>query len=122
MRDEIGSPAGGHRPTPAHPTLGHVAPGLLSDVAGWEKAKRRAATACATHSEDVVAEAEVGGASVIVTDTVRDVPVALVPSIIELQTTAEFARNTVAINPAADRRQSTGPNDSGNLRDSSTRC
>lgn len=37
----------------------------------------------------------------IVTQNFRDMPVALVPSTIQLQTPADFARNTVAINPAA---------------------
>ena len=54
--------------------------------------------------EHVVAAAEIGGAGVIVTDNYRDMPVALIPSTIQLQTPAEFARNTVAINPAAARR------------------
>lgn len=51
-----------------------------------------------------MAAAEIGGAGVIMTENFRDMPVALIPSTIQLQIPAEFARNTVAIHPPAARR------------------
>lgn len=49
--------------------------------------------------EHVVAAAQVGGAGVIVTENFRDMPIHLLPPTIQLQSPAEFAHNTVALNP-----------------------
>jgi predicted nucleic acid-binding protein len=74
-----------------------------AEVAGWEKLEGSYGLPD-PDDEHVVAAAEIGGAGVIVTENFRDMPVELIPSTIQLQTPAEFARNTVAINPAAARR------------------
>lgn len=71
-----------------------------AEVAGWERLEGTYGLSD-PDDEHVVAAAEIGGAGVIVTENFRDMPVALIPSTIQLQSPAEFARNTVAINPAA---------------------
>lgn len=71
-----------------------------AEVTGWEKLEGSYGLPD-PNDEHVVAAAEIGGAGVIVTENFRDMPVALVPSTIQLQTPAEFAHNTVAVNPAA---------------------
>ncbi len=71
-----------------------------AEVAGWAKLEGSYGLPD-PDDEHVVAAAEIGGAGLIVTGNFRDMPVALIPSTIQLQTPAEFAHNTVAINPAA---------------------
>lgn len=71
-----------------------------AEVAGWEKLEGSYGLPD-PDDEHVVAAAEIGGAGVIVTENFRDMPSALIPPTIQLQTPAEFAHNTVAINPAA---------------------
>lgn len=71
-----------------------------AEVAGWEKLEGTYGLPDA-NDEHVVAAAEIGGAGVIVTENFRDMPLAMIPSTIQLQTPAEFAHNTVAIKPAA---------------------
>lgn len=71
-----------------------------AEVAGWEKLEGSYGLPD-PDDEHIVAAAEIGGAGVIVTENLRDMPVALIPPTIQLQTPAEFAHNTVAINPAA---------------------
>jgi hypothetical protein len=71
-----------------------------AEVAGWEKLEGTYGLPD-PNDEHVVAAAEIGGAGVIVTENFRDMPLALIPSTIQLQTPAEFAHNTVAITPAA---------------------
>lgn len=71
-----------------------------AEVTGWERLE-------GTHGlpdpddEHVVAAAEIGGAGVIVTENLRDMPPSLLPSTIQLQTPAEFEHSTVAIDPTA---------------------
>jgi PIN domain len=71
-----------------------------AEIRGWEKLEGSYGLPDAD-DEHVVAAAEIGGAGVIVTENFRDMPIALIPTTIQLQTPAEFALNTVAINPAA---------------------
>lgn len=68
-----------------------------AEVTGWEKLDGSYGLPD-PNDEHVVAAAEIGGAGVIVTENFRDMPVPLIPLTIQLQTPAEFAHNTVAIN------------------------
>lgn len=74
-----------------------------AEVTGWERLDGSYGLPD-PDDEHVVAAAEIGGAGVIVTQNLRDMPTALIPPTIQLQTPAEFAHNTVAINPANARR------------------
>lgn len=74
-----------------------------AEVAGWEKLAGSYGLPD-PDDEHVVAAAEISGAGVIVTDNFRDLPLALIPSTIQLQKPAEFAHSTVAINPSAAMR------------------
>lgn len=50
--------------------------------------------------EHVVAAAVIAGAGAIVTENIKDFPAAKIPSSIQVLTAREFAKNTVALNPA----------------------
>lgn len=53
--------------------------------------------------EHVVAAAVIGGAGVIVSDNVRDLPARLLPDGLEVVTAAQFATNTVSVSPTTAR-------------------
>ncbi len=56
------------------------------------------------NDEHLVAAAVVGGAGVIVSDNVKDLPSKLLPDGLEVKTAAEFAADAVSVEPAVARR------------------
>ena len=54
--------------------------------------------------EHVVAAAVVGGAGAIVTDNLRDFPIAKIPPHIKVSSPAQFAADTVAVSPDSPAR------------------
>ncbi len=71
-----------------------------AEVQGWEALEGSYGLAD-PDDEHVLAAAVVAGAGMIVTHNLKDFPRDKVPASIEVQAPAEFAHNTVSLNPAA---------------------